>query len=115
MTTEMMQFMFDRINYAMRMRSDNYWDNVGIVYSNLVIRSILSYNKVAHYRVPDGGICLLTKVGYVKIGVNDVPYANIISYPYGEYVEGKDRLSKHDFGNEIIGDLINDLINSCKK
>lgn len=103
------------VEIALSMRTGDYWYDVesNVVYTIEVLHCIMDINSVSYYRT-GSGICLLTKYGYIEVGILDeVPYCNKIFSPYGDFVKGKsDRLRKCDHGSIIILDIIGDLLKS---
>ena len=104
----------ETVEFALSMRTGDYWYDVesNVVYTIDVLYSIMEINSISYYRT-SSGICLLTKYGYIEIGILDeVPYCNVVS-PYGEFIKGKqDRLRKSDLGAAIIIDIAGDLLKS---
>ena len=110
----------DIIERALDSRTGDYWNDAAAgVYNINVLRAIMEFNSItySYNKCFEDEIYFLTKAGYVGVGCDartGIPFSNIVHQPYGTNIiwqYGKrDRLRKDDFGNEIIGDLIRDLI-----
>lgn len=115
MTTRSKKDYKEIVEIALSMRTGDYWYDVesNVVYTIEVLYGIMEINSVSYYRTKSG-ICLLTKYGYIEVGILDeVPYCNKIFSPYGDFVKGKqDRLRKSDLASPIILDIIGELLKS---
>lgn len=108
----------DIIERALALRTGDYWEDIAAgVYDINILRAIMEFNNVtySYNKCFEDEIYFLTKVGYVGVGCDRIPFSNILAHqPYGTNIiwhyGKKERLRKDDYGNEIVGDLIGELV-----